>query len=336
MLDTGSRSIRRRLAAAVLVLAAGLAAGCASRGPVLPDAVQQTGAARSVELTATPFFPQTEYYCGPAALATVLNRAGVEVGLEELGSRVYLPEKRGSLQVEVTAAARHYRRMPYRIEPDIMALIAELRAGRPVLVFQNLGIDLIPVWHYAVVIGYDADEDTIILRSGEERRRVMKAGSFMDTWERADKWGIVVLRPGEMPVDPDPNRYLSAVAAMEQLVPADLSMQWLRAAREQWPRNAMVRFALGNNLYGAGEGDAALNAYREALSLDPQLLVARNNLAHLLAERGCLAAARREIDRALSGAAAANEQLRQTLDQTRSEIEERMDSGTGAASGACL
>lgn len=334
MCPTGPETVGARLrwivAAGLLLLA--LLSGCASRGPVLPDVVDQAGADRSVELERTPFFPQTEYYCGPAALATLLNSAGIEVGLEELGSRVYLPEKRGSLQVEVMAAARRYRRMPYRIEPQLPTLLAELRAGRPVLVFQNLGIKLIPVWHYAVVIGYDADEDTIVLRSGETRRRVMAAGDFMDTWERADKWGIVVLRPGEIPENPDPHRYLSATAAMDELVGDELALQWLRAARDQWPRSALVHFALGNSQYGSGESGAALKSYRDALSLDPDLLAARNNLAHVLAERGCLDQALKEIDRALAGVDQADEALRQTLEQTRSEIEDQIDSG---APGAC-
>jgi len=323
----------RRLAAAGLVLAVTLAAGCAARGPVLPEVVQRTGAATSIELAETPFFPQTEHYCGPAALAMVLNTAGVDVGMQELGSRVYLPEKRGSLQIEVAAAARHYRRMPYRIDGSLGELLTELRAGRPVLVFQNLGVKLIPVWHYAVVVGYDAGADTIVLRSGRDRRRVMAAGDFLDTWERADRWGIVVLRPGEMPADPDPGRYLSAVAAMEELVSTELAMQWLRAARERWPANAMVRFALGNSLYAAGDSRAAIAAFREALARDPGLVAARNNLAHLLAERGCLDAAMREIDRALADAGARDQALRQTVKKTRTEIRERLDSGADA--GAC-
>lgn len=324
---------RQLFAAAAFALVVAVAAGCASRGPVLPDTVQETGDARRIELSQTPFFPQTEYYCGPAALATVLNMSGVRVGMEELGARVYLPEKRGSLQIEVMAAARHYRRMPYRIDSQLSALLAELRAGRPVLVFQNLGIKLIPVWHYAVVIGYDVEQDTIVLRSGENRRRVMTAGNFLDTWERADKWGIVMLRPGEMPANPDRSRYLSAAAAMEKLVSADLSIQWFRAAQKQWPGDALAQFALGNSLYGAGDNEAALSAYREALSLDPGLLAARNNLAHLLAERGCLAEALKEIDRALAGGDEAVQDLNETLEQTRTEIQERMESGT--MSGLC-
>ncbi|MDZ7842263.1 MAG: PA2778 family cysteine peptidase [Gammaproteobacteria bacterium] len=312
------------------VTLAALTAGCASRGPVLPDVVQQTGAAPSVELSRTPFFPQTEYYCGPAALATVLNSTGVEVGLDELGSRVYLPEKRGSLQVEVMAAARHFRRMPYRIDSRLEALLAELRAGRPVLVFQNLGIRLIPVWHYAVVVGYDARDDTIILRSGRTERRVMAAGDFLDTWERADQWGIVVLRSGEMPANPDPGRYLSAVAAMEDLVSAELAVEWLAAAREQWPGNPLVHFAHGNNLYATGDSAAAVRAYRRALSIDPALRPARNNLAHVLSEQGCQKEALAQIERALAGEV--EEGLRDTLEETRAEIRQRMETGEA---GAC-
>lgn len=296
---------------------------------MLPDVVQPPGAAPRVELSRTPFFAQTAYYCGPASLATILNASGVEVGLEELGELVYLPARRGSLQVEMSAAVRHYTRMPYRIEPAIGALLAELRAGRPVLVFQNLGIDLIPVWHYAVVIGYDAGADTISLRSGETRRRVMDAGDFMDTWERADKWGIVALRPGELPAEPDLRRYLAAAAAMQTAAP-EQALTWLQAAGRHWPHSALARFALGNGLYAVGDGAAALAAYREALARDSGLLAARNNLAHLLAERGHLDEALREVEQALA-ADDTDAGLRATLEETRAEIQAQIGGVTGDA-----
>jgi hypothetical protein len=35
--------------------------------------------------------------------------------------------------------------------------LREVAAGNPVLVLQNLSFAWAPVWHYAVVMGYDAD-----------------------------------------------------------------------------------------------------------------------------------------------------------------------------------
>jgi hypothetical protein len=60
--------------------------------------------------------------------------------------------------------------IPYVLEPEVTALAAELAAGRPVLVLQNLGLERAPVWHYAVVDGIDQGD--VILRSGTQQRRV--------------------------------------------------------------------------------------------------------------------------------------------------------------------
>jgi hypothetical protein len=51
-------------------------------------------------------------------------------------------------------AARRHGRLAYLITgPDSM--FEEVAAGHPVIVLQNLGLSWYPVWHYAVVVGYD-------------------------------------------------------------------------------------------------------------------------------------------------------------------------------------
>ena len=62
------------------------------------------------ELVDVPFFPQERYQCGPAALATVLDYSGREVGPDELVPLVYVPERQGSFQVEMLAATRRHER----------------------------------------------------------------------------------------------------------------------------------------------------------------------------------------------------------------------------------
>ena len=99
---------------------------------------------RPVELTAVPFFPQEAYQCGPAALATVLNSSGLNVTPEALAPQVYLPERQGSLQFELLAAARRHGRVPYVLRPQLETLVTEVASGHPVLVLQNLGVAALP------------------------------------------------------------------------------------------------------------------------------------------------------------------------------------------------
>ena len=123
---------------ALLTLAAALSLfGCAGRAMLRDMTPPPASAAR--ELEATPFFPQVTHQCGPAALATVLGASGVETTPEALVDAVYVPGLHGSLQVELLAASRRAGRIPYPVGPALDALIAEIDAGRPVLVLQNLG-----------------------------------------------------------------------------------------------------------------------------------------------------------------------------------------------------
>ena len=124
----------------------------------------------AVELSQTPFFPQTEHQCGPAALATVLQPHHVDVSPQTLSSQLYIPAREGSLQVEMAVTARRYGMLPYPLSPQFTDLLAEIAAGNPVLVLQNLSFDWWPQWHYAVVIGYDITRNELTLRPGTTKR----------------------------------------------------------------------------------------------------------------------------------------------------------------------
>ena len=275
-----SGSLRALAAVATLSLAA-----CATRPPVLPTLMPHADA--PVELRDTPFFPQTKYQCGPAALATVLVTTGVAVAPEKLVDQVYVPAKRGSLQVELLAATRRAGRIPYLIEPTLAALRAELDAGRPVLVLQNLGFGFLPVWHYAVVVGIDPANDWVILRSGVERRRRSRAPAFLRSWELADNWGMVVLYPGELPAHPVQQRLLRAVALAEPMLSVAARKRAYRAALERWPASVTARFGHAHALHAAGELTAAEADYREIVSQHPRHVATMNNLAEVLTDRGC-------------------------------------------------
>jgi tetratricopeptide (TPR) repeat protein len=309
----------QRLRAALSVVALLLAAGCAVREPVLTQHAETGAILPRVELADVPFFPQDDYQCGPAALATVLAYSGRAATPELLAPRMYLPERRGSLQVELVAAARSQQRIPYVLPPTLEALLEELRAGRPVVVLQNLGLESVPIWHFAVVVGYSAPDETFVLRSGTERRKLERAPEFGRRWLLGKQWAMVVLKPGELPSGNDSARYLKSVADVEAVNGAAGLAPAYRAALEKWPDNRLARFGLASALDADGQLAAARHEYHALLVENPNDVAPLNNLADLLRRSGCRTQALATIDHALA-AAAATHPLRPALERTRSEI----------------
>lgn len=308
-----------------MVLVALALTGCA----ISPDRNDKKAlqAQPPIELSQTPFFPQEKYQCGPAALATVLNSAGVNVSPQALSPQVYLPGERGSLQTELVAAARRHNRIPYLLEPSLRALLDELNAQRPVLVFQNLGIRPWPAWHFAVVVGYDPDNDAWILRSGRTETKRQSTSLFLRTWQRGERWAMVALRPGELPADDRPKHYLQAVANFEQVAgqaQQEAVAHAYGSALNRWPDHALVHFAIANHAYKAGQPAKANEHYRKAVHLEPDNGAIRNNYALMLAENGCPEPARQQLRAALETTNPSNP-LYESLQHTENDLRAYQD-----------
>jgi len=317
--------IRSALAATALLT--GLV-GCAA-SPPLVDGLP-TGMPRSLELRGTPFFPQEEFQCGPAALATVLGASGVEVQPDALAPQVYLPKRHGSLQAELIGATRRQGRLAYLLPGDGQALLSELAAGRPVLLLQNLGVKQIPIWHYAVLVGYDADRNVALLRSGHRERKEVRWQSFARSWDRAARWAMTVLPPAVIPGAADAGDYLKAVAGIEAAGNRQAAALSYDAAIARWPDEPMAWLGLGNVSYADGDRAAAADAYTRAATLAPGNAAVRNNLAQVLADAGCLEEARSQLARAVT--LAAGTALAATFETTRAGIEAE-DKATAAQCG---
>jgi tetratricopeptide (TPR) repeat protein len=293
-----------------------LLAGCAGGALVVPSLPAE--AARAVELTETPFHPQSQFQCGPAALATVLGASGVQTTPDELQPLVYLPSRRGSLRVEMQAAPRRYGRLAYALSPDFNSILAELAARRPVLVLHNYGLPFLPRWHYAVVVGYDAQKDQVVMRSGTTARQLMGARMFMRAWDNGDRWALVLLRPGELPASADADRYLEAAAAFERGATPEDARAAFAAASARWPDRPVAWIGLGTAEYRRRAFHSAVRDYATAVRLDAKHAGARNNLAMAYLELGCRDQARDQLQ--AIDAADLNEPLRAAIEDTRRQL----------------
>jgi hypothetical protein len=283
------------MAAALLLLQ-----GCA--GVPQTRSLQQAppqGISPAVELVEVPFHPQERWQCGPAALATVLQWQHVDVTPEALVSQVYVPARRGSLQPEMLAAVRRHERIPYVLAPDMSALIAEIAAGHPVLVLQNLALSWAPRWHYAVVIGFDLTRQELVLRSGTIERQRISMAVFERTWRRGGHWAVVVTFPDQLPATAQELNWLRAVLAFEQAGQWALAATAYQAAAGRWADSAGAWMGFGNNRFHAGDLEGAVEAFRHLLVVRPDYPPALNNLAYTLLQLDRIEEARRLAARAV-------------------------------------
>ncbi|MGD2028506.1 MAG: PA2778 family cysteine peptidase [Desulfobacterales bacterium] len=253
----------------------------------------------SFELKTVPFFPQKAYQCGPAALAMSLNWSGLPVSPEALTDEVFTPARKGSLQTALISAARRHARIAY-ISTGIEIMFSEVAAGHPVIILQNLGLSWYPVWHYSVVVGYDLPKKLVILRSGTTARKIMSSRVFMNTWARSNYWGLLILRPDQLPATADKVLFLEAVLGLEKARQFRAAILGYKTALTRWPQNLAALMGIGNCHYALGELKHAESAFRKSVRFHPKEGSALNNLAQILFEQGRKHEALEAIQKAVS------------------------------------
>ncbi len=274
-----SQRIRRKAGALFFVLAL---SACASLPP--------PPAGEAVQLANVPAFAQDDLQCGPAALASVLSASGVPATPESLTPDLFIPARKGSLQVELAAQARLRERVPLVLEPVERALIAALREGQPVLVLLNLGVRSYPIWHYAALTGYDP-EAGYTLNNGKARAETMARATFLRRWQWADSWALTLHRATEPPAYAGASQWIAAAAPLQRSHPEAVEQAY-RAAVQRWPDAALGWAGLGEARFAAGDLSASVSSLRQAVRLAPDDAAIANNLASVELARGCVNAAR--------------------------------------------
>jgi len=280
---TALRQARRLLLAAAVFLLA----GCST---LIPQTVGlrtgwPAGVPQQVELAQVPFFPQDEYQCGPAALATAMKFAGAAVQPQALVEEVWLPARQGSLQLEMLAAPRRHGFVSLRLAPTYSDLLREVAAGHPVVVLQDVGM-MLPQWHYAVVNGFDYGTGTIYLRSGLNPRQEMPFSYFERTWLAGKYWAMVVTAPDDIPVTATESRWLEALLGLGRSGEHQAAVRGYRAALQRWPESLPAAVGLANHLHASGALEDAAGVLRSALQQYPDSVVLMNNLAQTLSDQG--------------------------------------------------
>jgi len=137
-----------------------------------------------------PFFPQEKYQCGPASLAAVLNFWGVTLSPEEVGSDIFSPSARGTLDQDMVFYAQNRGLKANRYRGSVEDLTEKVDSGYPLIVLVDRGSLVYQQNHFMVIVGYNPKG--IIAHSGTEARKFIPPRSFLRSWEKTGFWTLLV------------------------------------------------------------------------------------------------------------------------------------------------
>jgi len=160
--------------------------GCTSGPALLPEGARV--------LSGVPFFPQEDYRCGPAALATVMNywyaRSGsaVRTSIDEIAQAIYSPGARGVLPTDLENYPRKKGFVTEQFTGSIGRLRENIDRGIPVILLVDHGLSVYRLDHFLVATGYTGDG--IIVNSGREERQVVSNSELEKAWKKTGYWAL--------------------------------------------------------------------------------------------------------------------------------------------------
>ena len=272
------RALNRFLRSIATFAALAWLAGCAV--PFDPDERLTVDAPTRAQVVGVPLIQQADFYCGPASIAMVMQWAGSDVTQEDIAKLAFNPGAEGTYLADMIGSSRRLGQLAVEVS-GFDQLITEVAAGHPVIVFQNLGLTALPVWHYGVVTGYDFEADLIYLNSGQREQMVMPFAVFERTWRRGDFWGLLVLPPDQLPASATETDILRAAAALERTGMFDAAEVLYETGAANWPMHWLWQFGVANARFGKGDLRGAQRALRRAQVLGPNIPEVRANLEHV-------------------------------------------------------
>ena len=234
-----------------------------------------------------PFIAQNKFYCGPASLVMVSDYYGVKTTTSQIEQRMLLPVREGTLQVELQATARSLNLASFPMQMDRKSLITAIDQEQPVIVLQNLSLDVYPRWHYAVVVGRSLNTDYILLHSGQHEYYRVRWQTFKNTWQRSGYWALMALPPGELPGNVSEQQALQAALDLEKTGNVRAAQLTYDAISHRWPKSFSAHVGLANTYMKLKEPLAASKAYQQALKLNKFSTSALNNFAYSAYDLGC-------------------------------------------------
>jgi ABC-type bacteriocin/lantibiotic exporter with double-glycine peptidase domain len=145
-----------------------------------------------------PFYPQDEYMCGPAALASVIGYYGRAGGMEDVAKEVYSEKLKGTLPMDLLIYAREKGFEVKYYKGSVSNIKESLTRREPLILFLNLGYGFYPVGHYIVAVGMDEKAGVVFAHSGTEKEQAFTMKELEKSWSKTG-YSTLLVRPKARP-----------------------------------------------------------------------------------------------------------------------------------------
>lgn len=144
-----------------------------------------------------PFYPQDEYMCGPASLASLVAYWGVtSTDIDETIAEVYQARLKGTLPIDMLLFVKEKGMEASYYKGGLDDIREKIARKEPLILFLNLGFESYPVGHYIVVVGYNDVSRMVIAHSGMDKERVYTYDELEKAWSKTNYSTLLIKSKG--------------------------------------------------------------------------------------------------------------------------------------------
>lgn len=143
-----------------------------------------------------PMYPQNDYMCGPASMASVVGYWGLHEEMSDVAKAVYEEKLKGTLPMDLLIYAKEKGFEASFYKGSLDDLREKVSKKTPLILFLNLGYDLYPVGHYIVVTGYSDRFKAVVAHSGTESEQVFTYDELLSVWAKTDFSTLLITPKG--------------------------------------------------------------------------------------------------------------------------------------------
>ncbi len=137
-----------------------------------------------------PFYPQNEYQCGPATLASVMNYHGIDITPEQIVKDIFSKTARGTLTFDMVNFVKNRGLKVDYYSSSLDDLKANINTGNPLIVLVDYGFLSYQQNHFMVVIGYN--DYGVIVNSDSFQGQFITNENFVKVWKKTNFWTLLI------------------------------------------------------------------------------------------------------------------------------------------------